>query len=359
MVNLKQYKLSASKVLSKAKVGIQKTGQLNTKAKTFVAKVREQKIPENEKADRVYHAYRFYDSTWCEKIPARVQDEKKVARLLNAIHDIGFYKYYEQEFQGKKLLKEFVNTIAEEKGITMPEVEITFENINAGGYANIYNQIMLIGNDGDVINKGNAGYTVASLACVLSHECTHLYQFANMKESINGLNVEPKYLLMHFDNLMRFSEAETRRSTLLERINKELKNDDYIYNNDYFYNPMEIDARIESCEYLMNVLKNPYINNGVRQDVEFYLDKVVRNELHLKNVGSRARKILNKRVNDFSQEFDNTPYCRHLVSCYNLAYPLFDKYINDLQNYSETIDFRIDNALKQSQEIRNNQEQTK
>lgn len=278
----------------------------------------------------------------CQLKPIVIHSDIEKATLINSMYKKTFYEMVGGEFKANDLLREFVNIIADEKGIQTPRLHLKLSNNDVKGSSLSTNEITLFGNKYNYNTTDVFGVMIPQLLSTLAHETQHILQYACVKEFLKGEKVRSKFVVMCLASIFYLIR------------NPKIVN--YTSKTDlacYFYFPNEIDARIASCEFLLEQLKNPYILNNVKSEICKHLINQTIPTLHVSNVKKYYKGILEYNYKIFKKEYKKTDLGKQFISLYKSAQSIIDQYGNNLDEFEKTYIERIYNAICEFEQSQN------
>lgn len=331
-------KLETNEMFETLKSGL---GSLKSKELTLI-----------EKNNQMYGIYYYLNDISCNRAPAVVFDDKYIASIFNDFYNT------EKRYDINEIEK-VVDLVSSQIGISKPNVHLKYDKTNrSSGYAEDGNDITLITHHS--IESGRSMNRFTKTLEVIVHELTHIQQFAEIKAYFQGEPVEPKYALAGLSYISHFYGSDRERYGVLGALYKKVLGSA----RDYFYDIMEIDARVKACQYLINLVQNPYLCDGARKDIEKYLSLIsinghillspAKENLHLKNVDKKANLVFKNQIDYFTKRYEGADLLENFMRCYNDVAQVKDSVFEDLLKIENETTFKIIEALKKSDELRNN-----
>lgn len=284
--------------------------------------------------------------------PEKINDKVK-ANIINTLFEDG---YCNSDYtEPTKALNDFLTMIAKELGIIKPHFELSFDFTGDNGKADLENHITLYGCENSKIEKIIFKPSLTQIISTVIHENQHIKQFANMKEYLNGdEQIEGKYKIMtHFYIFEKLKH--TKYDTIAHILNV----------NRYYYNPLELDARIISCDYLLDLLKNNYIKPEVKTQIAQFLNTITYEELHINNASKAYEHLTNYYFTYFQKNYGEFDRAKKLIDSFNKLGNEITNSQAHLKEYESTIYKKIwqayllnnDKTKKQKKETKPEMEQ--
>ena len=150
------------------------------------------------------------------------------------------------------------------------------------------------------------------------HELTHAKQFAKMQNYFLGNNaLETKYQLMIFHDVFTDS-LEKPPQSFIGKVSSKISKE--INDKNYFLNPLEVDARMESAKFLLG------LENVVKSDSEL-LKSFKKNAISsiksdaeiISKTGTQMLQVLDKKKELFEKRYGNCELGKALLKEYELV----------------------------------------
>lgn len=270
-----------------------------------------------------------------EITPVKYSDKQK-AMIINALYRHRFYDTYKYEYLGKKLITEAVKMFSMEKGVKPPELTVMIDHSKKYGGASNMNTLLIIGKG----EKEKFGISFPQLINILAHEIQHIYQNTQIKKVFKMGKSEIRYIVMATLQVPFFLRAETADyKDESERV------------VDYLFSAHELDARIETCEYFIDLLENEYIDKNAKLAIAKFLLDDYMNQIHLESVGSLFLDRARKNNKHLIKKYGHTDIGNSLNTFYKTTQEYRLSFADALNEYEATYRERVYEAVMDCKEI--------
>lgn len=301
--------------LFKQAMSFPQNNEIETEADTFLA---------------VAIAHNVFKTKILEK-PKQTLTNFEKAEIFNNFHKSGLNP------ENTDLMEKILSTFALENGIEPPKFELQKADLLSKQLASASPQNIIRFYQLQPFSKQAFPKNIESIA----HESQHLLQFFCIKKFLTGNDVDIQYKIMAFQQIFNFCQIKASRF-------------DFITNNKYWYNAMEIDARKVSAEYLMDLIKNPHLSPQAHNEIVNFVCYKLNNSANLYDAGAKLLEQLNWQSKKFGKIFNGCPLATMILTEYKNAAPEMERYARELDIFAKTLPLEI-LLIKQNEKKENNQ----
>ncbi|MGN1227031.1 MAG: hypothetical protein ACI4TX_00135 [Christensenellales bacterium] len=221
-----------------------------------------------------------------------------------------------------------MQNVVQEDGVSNPNNEVEINFYTKRFYDDLRQKFKLTQNEIDIL------YTNVNYVATLRHEFQHIFQFGKMTKYFNREKVEEKYKIFALFAMMENSLFAIKGDDF-EDDNGEMESDE-IGSMQYFFNPLEIDARFSEIMLEKKLIEDDRIPQHLKKDIENYmLDAIDYNYFCLKDNSLRSyvEAYMKMIKTQFKKEFGAIPLGETVLKEFDKCN--LEKYFNSLDRQED------------------------
>ncbi len=242
------------------------------------------------------------------------QNDEILASLFNEFCEVGLLGEKQEN-----IVSEILNAIADKNGLERPKFQVMTNSIFSGqlAAANANNSVRIYKKKLLETHKFY-GQSFGQILKSLAHESQHLKQFFFIKQFLTGNNdVDIKYKIMAFQQIFQFCGIRTSKL-------------DFLANEKYWYNAMEIDARQSGAQFILDAINNKQISKNAKKQLVYFASNQLESSANMYDSGKKLLKQLAWQEKKFKKDFGDCPLAQILLKEFNILKPQMFHYAKEL-----------------------------